>query len=1154
MKLSFLIVLVSYIQVSAHVKGQEVFSINMSHVSINKVLDKIQKESDYRFFYNDKYLRHLNPVHLDIRNATLPEVMEQLLDSTLSYKIIDKNLVVISPKENLFFQHKIQGVVTDEKGNPLAGVTIKVKGSTTGTVTDAEGRFSLVVPEDATLEVSFVGFTTKNIEVGSQTDFTIQLKTSSTGLNQLVVVGYSTQSKRNITGAVDQISGEEISSIPMTNINQGLQGMSPNVNIDILDGKPFAKPTINIRGATSIGEGGSALVLIDGVEGDPSMLNPNDIKSISVLKGPAASAEYGARAAFGVVQITTKDGVNKGFSLNFGARVGFKQPAVEPDFVTDGYTYVKNFYKAYQNGVGIVPKNINKTQPFSLEYLEEFKKHHDDPSLPDVVVNDQGDYVYYASTDWYHKLYKDWLTDQVYDFSASAGSDQASFILSGRYEKQGGLIRYNSDNYNMYNLRGKGRVKLLPWLTLKNNFHFARRSYFNPLNVGEGGGIWRNIQDEGHPSAPMLNPDGTITFSGVYTVGDLYYGKNGKDFKNQVAGDKIQLEGDFFEHKLRLTGNFSFENTRNDVSEKRVPVPYSTGPGNVSYVGQNQNWLRLTTTNTNYYALNLYAEYENTFAGKHNIDFTVGSNYESQIHDSTELQRNGLAFANANNINLALGEGISTAGGYFRWNIFGIFYQLNYNYDHRYLLTLSGRYDGNSKFPKDQRFGFFPSFAAGWVISQEPYWNVSRNVISELKIRASYGSLGNGNITPYTYQQELPIKKSSRIINGEQPQTISNPPVLPEGLTWETVTTSDVGLDLSLLSDRLTFSGDYYIRNTSNMFTQALVPPRVFGAVTPKGNYADLRTTGWGLTVSWADQINNVAGKKLNYKIGLNLSDNKAKITRFNNPDNILGSGNYYVGEMLDEIWGYVTEGIFQTEEQVEKHANQDKFLDPHTPDGKFGVGNLAYKDLNGDGVINDGDNTVDNPGDRRIIGNNHPRYRFGANINLNWNNFSLSAFFQGVGKRDWYPSSEGDYFWGQYNRPYNLIPKWQLKPGVIWSPDNPDAFLPKYVGYEAQSANDLGQAQTRYLMNVAYIRLKNVQLGYNFGTGVLSKIGIKKAEVYISGQNLWLYTPLHKIAPNIDPENGIAKSESDVSGGTAGDGLNYPILKSVIVGVSFNF
>src|SRR5699024_10798510 len=318
------------------------------------------------------------------------------------------------------------------------------------------------------------------------------------------------------------------------------------------------------------------------------------------------SAQYGARAAFGVVQITTRDATNKEFTINIDTHIGFKKPAVEAGFVSDGYTYVKNFNKAYQNALGTVPKNINKTQPFSLEYLKEFKKRHEDPSLPVVEVNDEGDYVYYSSTDWYDKLYKDKLMTQEYNFSASAGNERANFIVSGRYNGQGGLFRYNSDDFKVYNFRGKGEIKLFSWLTLSNNVSYAKRIFFNPLNVGEGGGIWRNIQDEGHPSAPMLNPDGTITFSGAYTVGDFYYGKNGKGFNNQVLSDKIQLEGDFFDHKLSLIVNFYNKYIINYIKEKRVTIPYSNAKGQTTLLGSNQYILSLTSTNTYYYSLYFY--------------------------------------------------------------------------------------------------------------------------------------------------------------------------------------------------------------------------------------------------------------------------------------------------------------------------------------------------------------------------------------------------------------------------------------------------------------------------------------------------------------------------------------------------------------------
>jgi TonB-linked SusC/RagA family outer membrane protein len=1140
---------------------------NLSHhqknavVPLAKVLKKIGRTHHITFLYQSDLLKGKKVSKKVLNSSDLTHKVGKLLaHEGLTYEkqaegtYVIKRLPGLKSSLRQVAQHEVKGTVTDaQTGDPLAGVNILVIGTSTGTSTDNKGHYSLNVSSlQDTLRFSYIGYQTKTVAINGRNTIEIKMQPTTVSGQQMVVVGYTQQNEQNITGAVTKIPSKKITSRPMTNLNQGLQGVAPNVNIDNENGKPFASPTINVRGETSIGEGGNALILIDGVEGDPSMVNPKDIKSISVLKGPAASAEYGSRAAFGVIQITTKSGVKKGFSVHVGSHVGFKQPAKKPGFVTDGYTYVKNFAKAYRNALGTTPTSINKTQPFSEDYLEEFKKHHENPSLPEVEVDKNGNYVYYASTDWYHKLYKDKLLNQQYNFSASAGNGQSNFILSGRYQGQDGLFRYNSDNYNMYNLRGKGSIQLFSWLKATDNFSFNKRIYRDPLNVAEGGGIWRNIMDEGHPSAPMLNPDGSITFSGVYTVGDFYYGKNRKDFQNQILNNKIQLEGDFLKDQLSIIGNFSFQNQRKNVSEKRVPVPYSKTKGEILHVGENQNWLGLTPTDNNYMTLNFYGEYKSTLGRKNNVDFTIGTNYEKKRHNRFYLQRNGLAFPDAENINLALGDKIESNGGYNEWKTFGAFYQLNYNYDERYLLTLSGRYDGNSKFPETQRYGFFPSFSAGWMISQEPFWHISNKLISELKIRGSYGSLGNGNVSPYTYQEELQIHHLTNIIDGNQPQYTEKPTPLPNGLTWETVTTSDVGLDLGMFSGRLKLKGDAYIRKTKNMFTHALTPPRVFGASTPNGNYADLKTKGWGAELSWTDYLDNVGGKKFGYSIDLNISDNTARITRFNNPNKNLD--DYYVGEIIGEKWGYVTQGIFQSKQQVKNHAKQDDIVKSFgSPD--FGVGDLMYKDLNGDGKINDGENTVDHPGDRRIIGNVHPRYRFGINIKLNWGGGYISGFFQGVGKEDWYPSPEADYFWGQYNRPYNQLPKWQLKKGVIWSKDNPNGFLPKYNGYEANASNrSLGTTQTRYMMNVAYIRLKNLQIGYNFSSKQLSSVGIQKVRIYLNGQNLWEYTPLQKTAPNIDPENGIVHSESDVSGGVAGQGLNYPMLRSESVGFSITF
>lgn len=1126
-------------------------------LTVDEVFELIEEQTSYHFIYRSDMFKDAKGVIVKKRKSSIQDLLDKaFLESPIKFKISEGNNIILSENSttddsNNIDRQKItvEGTVTDENGNPLPGVNITVEGTSKGTQTDFDGEYSLEVEQGAELKFSYVGFQDQEIKVGKDDTIDVTMEEGSE-LEEVQIIGYASQKKRQVTSSVDEVKSEDLDR-PMTNLNKGLQGTSANLNIDNVSGKAFDQPSINIRGATSVGQGGDALVIIDGVEGDLSMVNPRDVESVSVLKGPAASAEYGSRAAFGVLQITTKEGKEGKLSASVETNIGIKKPAYKPGFVSNGYTYLKHFNEAYKNGQGSTPTAINKTQEFSEGYLEEFKEHDEDPSLPAVETDDNGDYVYYANTDWYKELYSKRILDQEYNFTASGGGENAIFYLSGRYQGEDGLFKYNSNDYKMYNLRAKGDIKLASWLRLKNNFSLSKRKYFNPLNVGEGGGIWRNIQDEGHPSASMLNPDGSISFSGAYTVGDFLYGKNGKSFDNQVLNNQIQLQGNFFDDKLTLTGSFSYKNTRRKVSEKRVPVPYSKTKGSTNFVGKDQNNLALTNANTDYFTWNFVGTYANTLGENHNLDLTFGSNYENQTFDESYVKRNGLAFPNADNLNLALGQDFTTSGTYRSWTLFGLFYQFNYDFDGRYLITLSGRYDGNSRFPSNQRYEFFPSFSAGWFISEEPFWNVSSDLISGLKFRGSYGSLGNGNVAPYTYQEKLPISQSGNLIDGEKPASISKPDVLPSGLTWEKVSTSGVGLDLWMFNDRFSVNADYYIRKTTDMFTKAVTPPRVFGASTPNGNFADLKTKGWEVSVSWDDNIENVAGKELDYSIDLNVSNNKAKITKFNNPDKNLD--DHYVGERIGEIWGYETGGIFQSDKEVKEHANQDRNLSPHTPDGKYREGYLKFKDLNDDGEINDGDNRADSPGDRRVIGNSEPRYRFGAQFKFEWNNFTLSAFFQGVGKRDWYPGSEADNFWGQYNRPYNQLPKWQLKDGMIWSPDNPDGFLPKYTGYEALEA-DLKEPQTRYLMNVAYIRLKNISIGYNFKSDKLSDIGIDEIGLTLSGENLWTYSPLQKYTRYIDPEVGTADSENDVSGGGAGDGLNYPMLRTLTLGVSVTF
>jgi TonB-linked SusC/RagA family outer membrane protein len=527
----------------------------------------------------------------------------------------------------------------------------------------------------------------------------------------------------------------------------------------------------------------------------------------------------------------------------------------------------------------------------------------------------------------------------------------------------------------------------------------------------------------------------------------------------------------------------------------------------------------------------------------------VGYNYEESTYQRIAVQRNGIIYEDASDLSLALGQAITTGGGWEKWNILGGFSRLNYSFKDRYLIEVNARYDGSSKFPSTQRYAFFPSVSAGWRLSKEAFWNVSPKILSDVKLRASYGSLGNGNISSYIYQEQFSISQSGNILNGVKPQYTSRPSVLPDGITWETSTTTDLGLDFSMLDNRLTFVGDMYLRNTTDMFTIGLTLPATFGATAPKGNYADLETKGWEISLLWRDKF-NIAQKPFNYDIRLTLSDNKSEIKRYNNPDKLLS--DYYEGQILGEIWGYETEGFFIDQADIDSHAKQSPQMRA-SPTNIWYPGDIKLRDLNNDGFINIGANKVSDSGDRRIIGNSSPRYAFGVNLGADWNNFFVSTFFQGVGKQDWYPSTEAEFFWGQYNRPYNNIPTFHL--GNMWTPENTDAYFPRTMSRAASNATtrELGVAQTKYLQNIAYVRMKNIQIGYSLPKNLISKIGANEVKIYFSGENLWSWSPLYKIVKHLDVEN-TGPSDQLFTTTNAGDGYNYPMLKSLSFGLSVVF
>ncbi len=1082
----------------------------------------------------------------------------------------------------LFAQNRtVTGVVRDAKGAALPGAGVMLVGTTQGAVTDVNGNFSLSVPSgNVVLDVSSLGYVSRKVEVpAGQNNVSVVLEDDSFSLTETVVVGYGTQKKVNLTGAVEALEGEALEGRTGANLTQMLVGAIPNLNITLADGKPGRTADFNVRGTGSI-NGGSALVLVDGVESDPSMINPDDIESISVLKDAASSAIYGARAPYGVVLITTKNASAGKAKVTYNGNFSMQRPENLLDLVTDGYVWAEHFYKAYNSYQLSNPSGINKTQQFSLAWLEEYKRRHDTGNFGQVIsdgsIGTKGRYVYYPeNVDYIGTLYKDWVFSQSHNLSVSGTDGKFDYYLSGRYYYYDGLYDHptQTDHYKSYNTRFKAGYQVTPWLKISDNIEIAYNNYYNPLTFSEGSGeIWRCIADEGHPSSPIYNEDGTVTYSGVYTIGDLFQGKSGQTTINEVLRNTASFTAKFFEDRLRLNGDFTYRKKTYDRNKRQVRTPYSKGvdsngdPLLETIASAPQSRMYEYADATRYLATNIYAEFEETFAQKHYLKAMAGWNYEQSQYKRINEDNTDLLTPDVENINLAFGTDSKTvASSWSAYKFGGFFGRLNYAFDNRYLIEFNGRYDVSSRFPANHRWAFFPSVSVGWRVTEEPWWNVSPNFISELKFRGSYGSLGNANgLGNYQFKQTLGVSTSSYILNGIKQRYLSAPGALPEDLTWETATTYDGGVDFGFLNGRLSGSADYYIRKTTNMIVAGPTVPNVFGASSPKGNYADLSTYGFEVSLTWKDQF-TLGGKPFGYSFRATLSDYYSIIDKYNNAQKTLSTnanqslnGNYYEGMRMGELWGFVSNGLWQDQAAIDaaeagaKAAGQSYFnpLIRATKDYKTRLGDTKYEDLNGNGYIDRGKNTVDDPGDRKIIGNEDPRFMYSFTINADWNNFWFTAFFQGVGKHDWYPSNEASSLWGQYNRPYGYLPKWHI--GNYWTEENTDAYLPRYSGYNDTFYKGTWAANTRYLQNVAYIRLKNLQFGYNLPKALTRKINIEQIGIYFTGENIWTWSPMYKLTRDINVSN-IGTSDVDLSD-SRGDAYNYPIMTTYSLGINITF
>jgi TonB-linked SusC/RagA family outer membrane protein len=1054
----------------------------------------------------------------------------------------------------------ITGIVKDVYDEPVIGASVAVKGTTSGTMTNSDGGYSITVPDgNAILVVSFIGFNTQEIKVGNRSTINFTLTESNNQLEEVVVVGYGTVKKANLTGAVDQIRGDALTDRPIVSVAQALQGTIANLNISTntdtgtgAGGAPGARMSFNIRGVTGLKSSSesastSPLFVVDGIQSqDINAINPDDIESISVLKDAASAAIYGSNAPYGVVLITTKKGTrNTKPTVTYSANFGWASPINLPTPM-NSLDFAKVMNDAQQNTNG-----RDFFTPDEMKRIEDYYYGRINTSTVKTTGNqwasfdDLGDGRSNDNVNWYDVYLKNSSFTQQHNLGLSGGNNNSSYYVGAGYNSKGGILRYGDDSYNRYNIRANLSSNITSWFTANFRGSFTRGITDKPSQTGADNFMQRIGQR--WPTIPLITPTGHFS-----EPSDIEAYRNGG--RNKTVDDVTVITGEFVITPVKnwnTTFNYTFtdNNVNNQVNALHYTlydtesVPYFMP--NISKYTQGRDNLSRTQSDYEQHTINAFTSYELQledhylkglagFAQEQFHNYRITSSTGNGTLYTTEVPTYQTIYGNTPTIGEPLKETLITRG---------VFGRINYGYKDRYLLELNGRYDGTSRYLQDVRFKFYPGVSAAWLASNEGFWGndaVTSN-IGMLKFRASYGSLGEQSGGYYPFYPSLSMASATAgqnnwLFNGTRYAAIAyptsnnlidgTPSIANPNLTWITSTTVDFGLDVALLKNRLTGTFDWYRRSSKDVVGPAEQKPGVLGSAAPSINNASLETNGWELTLAWRDNIGDFS-----YGVRGTLADSKSVVKKYPNEGKSIGT--WYEGAVIGDFWGYVTEGYYTQAEQ-DAGINQDR---QKRLGSNWTAGDIKYQDLDGDGEITTGGNTLDNPGDKKILGNSMPRFTYGITLDAAWKGFDVSAFFQGVGKRDYFVESGSvGMFWG--------IPNSEWQAGLFtvhsdrWTPETTDGYFPKYYMTNPMNSKNQ-QVQSKYVQDASYLRFKNLQIGYTLPKQILSKAGISKLRVYVSGENLATVTDFIK---TIDPEF--------LSNG----GLIYPLQRTWSIGLNLSF
>lgn len=1080
-------------------------SLSVKDRPMREVIKELEETTEYRFFYNDGIKGLNSPISVDVEDADINAVMDAIAkQANVAYVLKSGHQIVLSSVKTVQQQgnKKVTGTITDPKGEPIIGANVVVKGSTNGTITDIDGHFSIEVTPNAILQVSYIGYVAQDVPVGNKDNLVISIHEDTQKLDEVVVVGYGSQKKVNLTGAVEQVTSDVFEGRPTANATQMLEGVVPNLNISLSDGKPGRTADFNVRGAGSI-NGGSALVLIDGVEGDPSMLNPSDIETIDILKDASATAIYGSRGANGVVLITTKRGKEGKARISLNAYYGWQKVLRTPKFLSK-----EEQAQYYYEGI----KNQNLDAGYDVSGDPRKDWNYAVPQTVMDVLNGTNPY----NTDAYDEIFQT-APQQSYNLSVQGGNEKIKYAVSGEYTSQEGIIVTNK--FQRFSARANLDAKLSDRVSMKFNMN---STYSNGRNILASGGA---AESEGILGAattwlkwyPLYNEDGSY-FSGFgqdatnnvwNPLAQAYEIKR----KNEQYRTLANLEMDI---KIIEGLNFKAMLGANVVNRHKYSfIPkldvFSNSSDGTDERSDRLNWITEWTMN-----------YQKSFK-KHNLSALVGYTTQKETNKSNYLRSmsypNNLVYT-LNAVSNDIYAGNSDEN---EWSLISYLARVNYNYDSKYYITASIRADGSSRFGKSNKYGYFPSVALAWRASEEDFLK-SVEAITNLKLRASYGETGNNNIGNYAHIATIDYESyvlADKGVGGFAPANIEN-----ALLTWEKQRAFNVGLDVSVFNSRVNLTADYFITRNHNLLLNVYVP-QITGFNTSLQNIGEVENRGWELTLSTL----NLKGA-FEWTTDFNISSFKNKVLKLG-PDGapIIGTNHITeIGQPMGMFYGYITDGVFMNQAELDAGP----IWAPGSSDRSH-VGDVRFKDVSGPDGVPDG---VINTYDKTIMGSPYPKAYFGMTNSFSYKNFGLSIALQGSFGNKVFNSSDAQLYTRARYKQYESVKNYWVseeQPGDGESP-RPNN-LP---------TGGVREKSTRYLDNGSYLKVNNINFSYDFPTQLISKAGMSALKLYLTLTNPFIITKFRDFNPEVgDGNNPLTPGVMN---------YNYPLAKSAIIGINVSF